>query len=283
MIALPASPYPWRESLATAARMFQRPAPWTGATRGGIALGAGEARARVIFAGDVLPVRTSRVTLNADLVAWFAGADAVVANLEGILTERPWLPFLQKHTPATLDALARLAPPDRWRLGLANNHAGDYGRDAFDAHVAALRTAGFAPFGMVEVPTVTVGAVSVTTWTAWQNRPSPWVATAPTPPGPGWSVASPHQGAEFVRGPGEAAPGFAATLAHHAHLAGDVGVQDGRLVAASLGNLLTEVKVPPMGEGLLVSVTIGDAGPIAADWARIAITRAWGRVEVRLA
>ena len=263
--------------------MFRAPEPWNGATRGSAGLADRAPTARIVFAGDILPVRTSTVTLDADVIAFFAGADAVVANLEGILTERAWLPFLQKHTPATFDVLAQLAPPATWALGLANNHAGDYGEAAFEAHVERVEALGFRTFGRGAAPTLRIGDLTVTAWTAWQNRPSPWVATAPTlPEGRGWKVAFPHHGREFVRDPAVAVPGFDATFAHHAHLAGAVEVGPTTL-SASLGNLLTEVKVPPMGEGLVIAVELDDIGPIALSWTRIAITRAWGRVHLRLA
>lgn len=281
MLDLPASPYPWRESLAAATRMFRAPPPWSGPPSGARRVADRPAAARLVFAGDVLPVRTSTVTVSDEVIAAFAGADAVVANLEGILTDRPWLPFLQKHTPRTFDVLTQLAPPGRWWLGLANNHAGDYGEAAFEAHVAAVEARGFRTFGRASTPTITpVPGVTITTWTAWQNRPSPWVATAPMPAPPGWRVAYPHHGREFVRDPAAPVPGFDASFGHHAHLAGDVSVIDGQIGVASLGNLLTEVKVPPMGEGLVVAVDLDADGPIALRWTRLAITRAWGRVHV---
>ncbi len=279
MIRLPRSPYPARELAGFAWRM------WAGAPTPELKAGALDAEvvlaaeapvtARVVVLGDVMPLMWRRLEVAPDVAAAIGRADHVVANLEGVFTDAPWFPFLQKHLPSVLDRLAALAPPSRWVLGVANNHAPDYGPQAFEATLRRLEAGGFAHVGATARPRVTLRpGVTVTAWTEWANGPAPMVARRDpgAPAEPGVHLAFPHWGHELERraraGQRARVPsGYALIAGHHSHLPQPLErLDDGRVVAWSLGNFATEVKLRDMGEGALLelSLTEVDGAPALA-------------------
>ena len=200
---LPRSPYPLRETLGVLRRMFS-PLP-AGAPRSCThLLDPHLAPTRWIgFVGDIMPLRWREARISPRVSDFFAGCDRVVGNLEGIVTDEPWFPFLQKHTPAIFPYLARVAPTGKWVLGVANNHAPDYGDRGFGGTLAAIDAAGMEHVGSATRPRVDLGGgVTVTAWTEWTNGDTSCVPTRdPGPPASsGLHVAFPHWGYEFDDG-----------------------------------------------------------------------------------
>jgi poly-gamma-glutamate capsule biosynthesis protein CapA/YwtB (metallophosphatase superfamily) len=115
----------------------------------------------LVFGGDLFLARKFNEVVH-DPAAWggvfsgelgrlLAGADAVVFNAEGVVSGGG--EFSSKHE---LDPFMYRAHPDAVRilrrfgvdaLCVANNHSGDYGKDAFLEMLDRLRAAGIAPFG----------------------------------------------------------------------------------------------------------------------------------------
>ena len=261
---LPRSPYPLGETLGVLRRMFG-PLP-AGAPRSRtLLLDPRLAPTRWIgFVGDIMPLMWREARVSPRVSDFFADCDHVVGNLEGIVSDEAWFPFLQKHTPAIFPYLARVAPAGRWVLGVANNHAPDYGDRGFTGTLAAIDAAGMQHVGSAARPRVDLGGgVTVTAWTEWTNGHTSCVPTRdPGPPAPsGLHVAFPHWGYEFERAPREgqrrALPaGYSAVVGHHSHVPQDPEVVDGRLVAWSLGNFFSEVRLPTMGQGALLKIGI---------------------------
>jgi poly-gamma-glutamate capsule biosynthesis protein CapA/YwtB (metallophosphatase superfamily) len=210
--------------------------------------------------------------------AFFAGCARVVGNLEGIVTGERWLPFLQRHSVDVFDALAAVAPADRWVLGVANNHAPDYGDAGLDATVRAIEDAGMSAVGTVERPRIELAPrVELTAWTEWTNGFTARVPTRdPGPSGASWlQIAFPHWGYEFERTPRPGAraalpAGYDVVVGHHSHVPQAVEIVDGRLVAWSLGNFCTDVPLATMGEGALLKLGLATR---AAGAPRVVVAR----------
>jgi hypothetical protein len=122
--------------------------PWL-YLRDGRALAVGEAVVEVIAVGDVMLGRgvAGAVDPLSGVAPWLRRADLALGNLECVVagagTPRPG-PY-RLRAPASVAATLRDAGFDV--LGLANNHALDYGPAGLAETVARLQAAGIAPLG----------------------------------------------------------------------------------------------------------------------------------------
>ncbi len=232
---------------------------------------------RVVFVGDLLPLPRRGVRASDGVRRLLAGADLLVGNLEGTLATGP-LPRVfmgQTHTPALLDFLAELAPPERTVLTCANNHAGDYGRAAFEASLRRVEDTGIRTLGRATTPSLTPHPMLFLTGaTAWSNRPGEPVARldrVPVPPAPGGSlsVLCPHWGWELEAYPRPAQIAAARRLlerwdlivGHHSHCPQPVSAEavrgETRLVAWSLGNFTAPFALGHHRRGLILTLRLG--------------------------
>jgi poly-gamma-glutamate capsule biosynthesis protein CapA/YwtB (metallophosphatase superfamily) len=171
------------------------------------------------------------------------------------------------------------APASKWCLSVANNHAGDFGEQDYRETLSQIARQGMRAFGDRAAPDLELfPGVVVHSWTEWQNRPSPWVRTSPPQRqerGGQLTIAYPHWGYEYERKPRESQrtpAGYGLIVGHHPHFSQPIErLTDGRVVAWSLGNFVTEVKLASMGEGAILKVGINDDSTIA--WARHAQIR----------
>lgn len=289
------TPYGLRETLGVLGRMVTGPRSANPAAVESLPeesrLNPVQPGARIAFVGDVMATSAAllgrRHTLRRrlyplevgdGLVAAVAGCDALVANFEGVLSDRPRFFVDQAHHPSILESLAKLFPPARTFLCLANNHAADFGRAAFDATVDALGRAGFVVFGTAARPAAEVApGVTVVGGTAWSNRPCDFVARLDQSAGaarPGHAnVLFPHWGFELEAFPrrdtvalaGRLAEQFEAIVGHHSHTPQPVSAlagADGRVrpVAYSLGNFCFGNAVAHYSSGLLLTLEVGKTG-----------------------
>ncbi len=219
------------------------------------------------FVGDIMPLMWRGARFSPEVIAFFSDCEAVVGNFEGILSEEAWFPFLQRHTPAIFAHLQQIAPLENWIVSVANNHAPDYGAAGFERTLAFLderqvRWVGTRARPQIELrPRITLSA-----WTEWTNGKTTLVPLRDpgAPKGAGLHIAFPHWGYEFERTPRAdqrraLPPGYDLIVGHHSHLPQKPELIDGRLVAWSLGNFVTEVKLRTMGEGALLKVGLADA------------------------
>ena len=283
---LPRTPYSLRETLGTFRRMFGPLPAGTPRACTFVLDPALPATRWIGFVGDIMPLMWRAARVDPGVVSFFADCERIVGNLEGIVSDEAWFPFLQKHTPAIFTYLAEVAAPAKWVLSVANNHAPDYGDPGFFSTIRAIEAAGMTPLGMRERPRIDLGGgVTVTAWTEWTNGRTTRVPTRDpgAPPTPGAHIAFPHWGYEFERAPRSnqrsALPrGYGAIVGHHSHVPQDPEVVDGRVVAWSLGNFFSEVRLPTMGQGALLKLgiaceTSGIARIVSARSQPIALAR----------
>jgi hypothetical protein len=274
-----AQPYPAREALYWLVKNLTGPrrchVPFAALARD-VVLNPIVPRLTVAFVGDVLPTRHATISVAPEVQAFIRAADWLVANLEGPVVEGPvpWVFMGQPHTPAILDFLGALAPPERTVLLCANNHAADYGRRVHERSQAFLRRHGVLCAGDRSAATVSLTAeVAVTAGTAWSNQRQDFLAPLPAvpPAGPMFQVLSPHWGYELEAVPrrwqihhGERwLQAWDAVIGHHSHtpqpitasLAGAIG----RPIAYSLGNFTFAYDLAHHRHGRILSLEIGPA------------------------
>ena len=232
---------------------------------------------RVVFVGDLLPLPRRGIRASDGVRRLLAGADLLVGNLEGTLATGP-LPRVfmgQAHTPALLDFLAELVPPERTVLTCANNHAADYSRPLFDASLQRVEDTGIRTLGRATAPSLTLHPMLVlTSATAWSNRPGEPVARLdrvpiPAVPEGALSVLCPHWGWELEAYPRPAQiatarrmlEGWDLIVGHHSHCPQPVSAEvvrgESRLVAWSLGNFTAPFTVGHHRRGLILTLSLG--------------------------
>jgi poly-gamma-glutamate capsule biosynthesis protein CapA/YwtB (metallophosphatase superfamily) len=130
--------------------------PWL-FLRDGQDLAAGESLASLIAVGDVMLGRDVPADPSPwqEVAGWLPAADLTLGNLEAVLTDEtsPRSAPAGEPQPIILRAGPEQAYPLSMAgfdiLGLANNHALDYGPVGLSDTVAALQGAGLAPIGLL--------------------------------------------------------------------------------------------------------------------------------------
>jgi poly-gamma-glutamate synthesis protein (capsule biosynthesis protein) len=230
---------------------------------------------RCLFVGDLMHTRGGIVPgIDPGVRRLFSRADLVVGNCEGTLGEAPvgTLPLIHRERMSVaflVELMRRLGhDPRRWVLSVANNHAGDRGREGLDATADALRglgatTAGLRRSHRPSVSTVDVAGLrlGIVAWTEWINHDV--FASGPGPIRGGdianqdWPalkarlgldglIAAPHWDREFHHFPAPAtrrlarslaAGGFDVVAGHHPHVLQPLELIGDVPCLYSLGNL----------------------------------------------
>lgn len=296
-------PYPWPEALGWLAKNVFGPTRDHGDLTSSIGpevrVDAITPNLTVAFVGDILPLAGRRFSVGEDVKAFFDGAALLVGNLEGTLIDgRPPRAFLgQAHTPATLDFLADLFPPDRTLLTCANNHAGEYGWAHFTRSQGMLEDRGFCVIGRADEPAVLLnGQVLIAAGTAWFNRPCAYVSRIDAlghcaGVDAAFRIVCPHWGYELEAYPRPAQIAQAhrllgrwdAIVGHHSHwpqpVAFETSTAGRRLVAYSLGNFTFGLKLGKHLRGTILRLELGPRAD--GRWAVGRIQ--WRRTRIRLA
>lgn len=259
---VPLSPYPVDEFVSMVRRRFSSPPPRPASLDRDLRFRDGSPQRTIGFVGDICPLFGREAHFGAGVRSFLADCDVVVGNFEGIFSDRAWKPFLMKHTPDILPALAQLHPLEQWVVSIANNHATDFGAADLERTIRRLDHHGIRWLGTASRPRLRLADdVTLTAWTWWLNRPGDGVARRDpgAPSTPGLHVAFPHWGYEHVRQPrpDQTPPeGYTLTVGHHTHLPQPFEHDDGRLVAWSLGNFVTGKQLSILGEGALLKVNV---------------------------
>lgn len=260
---VPFSPYPLGEFLPMVWRRFTPPPPPPEPLTHDLVLDDAAPAFWIGLVGDVCPLFGRDAVFGPGVHAFFSDCTHMVGNFEGVLSDKPWRPFLMKHDAGIFDVLADLHRLDGWTLSLANNHAADFGPEDLGRTIQAMERRGIRWLGTRERPRITLReGITLTTWTWWSNRPTEAVAQQDpgAPEHPGLHIAYPHWGFEHERTPRptQALPeGYALTAGHHTHLPQPFApTTDGRLVAWSLGNFITGKRLRVLGEGLLLKIGV---------------------------
>jgi hypothetical protein len=252
---------------------------------------------RLVFAGDLMPLRGWAVPeVDPAIRAVVASADVFVANCEGPVSEKPartGVPGFRREraTVAWLrDVLAALgADSGRTVLSVANNHALDRGRAAFERTVALLRDEGVTVTGTGDkAPIVSVGGqpAAFIGWTEWMNRDD---GVGPTRgdavrelaidarSAAATVVGLPHWGLEMSHVPRDAELETARSLVeagvdlvcgHHPHVVQPMQQVEDALCAYSLGSLTGPASFLPAAARLsgLLTVALAPGDGRLSGW-----------------
>ncbi len=249
-----------------------------------------EPRYSLGFAGDILMMFNRPLHFDASVQAFFAGCTHIIGNMEGVITDLPKEGPDQKHTPDIMDTLARLAPPERFYLSMANNHTGDFGEVACRQSAARFKEFGFHVFGLDQSPWIDLNEqIRIVTGTQWTNRKANYLARLEEPTrhlrDGAMNILFPHWGYEMECYPratqvaqmNQWLASFDAVVGHHSHLPQPVTALDTahgrRLAAYSLGDFCFGVAykhVPVLKHfpyGLMLKASVGPRLDAPHQWA----------------
>jgi len=229
----------------------------------------------VLFTGDWMPTGGRAIRFGEELLRFFAPADLVVANFEGVSVQPGRSVVMQQvHGKETLDALTSLSVPNRIVLSCANNHAADHGYKVFAAHFDYLESLGFQVVGSSDRPVVQpLPGVRLAALTQWSNHSGPYLASLEMAAAIGdardFNVLYPHWGFELELFPRPEMVELARHLlsrwdmimGHHSHTPapvaglGPAGVR--RPVAFSLGNFVSSSRMRKNRWGIVCRAFLG--------------------------
>ena len=269
--------------------------PWL-YLRGGEPLAPGERAVTVIAAGDVMlgrAVATEAAPL-AGIAPLLRTADLTVGNLECVVSDQGVARPGPYRLRAPLAAIASLRSAGFDVLGLANNHALDYGPMALAQTATRLRWAGIDTVGAGPSPEAAlkpvirqVGALEFA-FLAFNAVPDP----EDSPSDGGWTraewdreramaavaaaraqadavIVSVHWGYEYEQSPDPAqremarallSAGADLVIGHHPHVVQDTEASEGGFVAYSLGNLVFDQQQGETQEGLALRAVFDARG-----------------------
>lgn len=233
----------------------------------------------VAFLGDIMMIPGQRLTFDDELKDFLSGADYLVGNFEGTITEMRRGLLGSKHSKQILVDLKDLFPPERTILTNANNHTCDYPLEELNRSIELQKQHGFVPIGLKEQPAVMLdGKINVVNVTRWSNKPCSYLAEfddvdSTYDEDAAFNLLSPHWGYEMQLYPNPAQIAQAKELlhqwdmivGHHSHVPQVITAYqtdaDSRLVAYSLGDFCTFAKLDKYLYGIVVKAEIGpDAG-----------------------
>ncbi len=209
-----------------------------------------EPQLRLAFLGDLLPGHKYRYQLGEHLHEFLSGADYLVLNLEGVVADRSPVLNALRHEPWILTFLADVFPPEQTVLLCANNHAADCGVSVFDRFYEDLRARGFHVVGRRDEPFLLLPqGVQLANGSEWLNVRRPCItrldeAAVVDRHGAKFRILCPHWGLEMALYPSprqverarRLLEGWDLIVGHHPHCPQPIAIEQGRLVAYSLGN-----------------------------------------------
>lgn len=123
--------------------------------------------------GDVMMMFGHALIMDQSVKSFFAECDAMLLNMEGVITDHKKRGPDQKHDPQIIQQLATLFRPDQTWLSFANNHSADFGREECFTSIEHFKAAGFHCFGTAEKPYADIHPnLRVITGTQWSNKPT---------------------------------------------------------------------------------------------------------------
>ena len=227
----------------------------------------------LVFTGDFLNICKGAIQFDEAFTTVVAASDYLVVNLEGMICNAPKVGlFAQRNVLSTFEQLVGLKPKDKVIISVANNHAADFGREAFHQCVAGLVGQGYQVIGTQAKPGIVLNDdLSLTATTEWSNQRSDYLPAIKdvVPPMAKFNILYPHWGNELESFPRPTQVDRAKELirtwdmivGHHPHVPQPVTAypvgQHQRLVAYSLGDFATNYSDPKLLYVLVVRAEIG--------------------------
>jgi hypothetical protein len=231
---------------------------------------------RIAFLGDILGTGHKSLVTGPRIKTFLSNCDYLVGNFEATITAAPG-PFMsQRHRTQILDALCDLFPPEKTFLGVANNHAADFGYEIWSQSIATIKHRGFNVFGSAASPYVDIGDdIRIIGSTQWSNLPCAYVPfqqnAVASIDSSRFNILFAHWGYELELYPrpevisegNKLIRKFDALVGHHSHCPQPVTTIDGgkdginKLLAYSLGNFCTAAKMEQYLYGEILKIELG--------------------------
>lgn len=231
----------------------------------------------IVFLGDFMPLGRFNLLLSDTIKEFVGTADTLVVNLEGVITEEKRLLALS-HDLEVLKVIQSLNAHNIL-INVANNHASDFGREAFAQQLRLLRKEGFDIVGYDTSPFILNDQFLFEASSLWSNQSIDTVPrfsltdSAPSPSKKGYyNMFLPHWGYEMELFPRAEQilyaeellqKGWDAVIGNHPHCPQPVEVHEQKVVAYSLGNFCYSNSNPNhwYGMALKLSFRLGASLP----------------------
>jgi len=234
--------------------------------------------------GDIMDMMGYHWIPGDDLKQFFGQCDYLLGNFEATIV-KPTLKqpkgviynTAQRHDENIISSLRDLFDPKKTYLSLANNHAGDFGQEAFERSVRLLDQNGFHVFGLAETPYVDVNThIRIIAGSQWSNQVCNYISPLDSlEKSRGFidqghfNVLYPHWGYELELYPrpeiieqGERyVEQFDAIIGHHSHIPQPLAQANHNaaktIVAYSLGDICTRAPYKKYRYGIALKFAVG--------------------------
>lgn len=220
------------------------------------------------FLGDIMPSKGRTIVLSDSLQACLTASDAVVVNLEGVITNQQRA-FALTHDHHIVHFIRGLTP-NQVIVNVANNHSSDFGSDAFEKQMQLLLQEGFQVLGCPHYEYLVHQQVLLYAASYWSNQKIDTslrfsfekVLDAPSGNAT-FNLFLPHWGYEMELHPHPKQVlyaqqllqrGWDGIIGNHSHCPQSMQLIDNKLVAYSLGNFCYANANPNHWFGLMVQL-----------------------------
>lgn len=233
----------------------------------------------ICFVGDIMNLMGKNLEFEDSVTEIIKSCDYLVGNFEGVIYEGRknkgvLLACEQRLNRNVTFHLRALFPAERTFLGLANNHAADFGKEPFISNVSFLEDEGFRTFGWKEKPFIDIDdSIRIIAGTTWSNQRCDFFEslenviqhadTAKT------NILFIHWGYEHEANPRpeivsygqKMLDRFQIIVGHHSHFPQAISLEEHKgekiPICYSLGNFFTGCSKPHMGHGKILRVRFG--------------------------
>ncbi|MHA1266019.1 MAG: CapA family protein [Candidatus Helarchaeota archaeon] len=227
------------------------------------------------FLGDIMQMKRKKLQIGSSVKDFLRGVDYLIGNFEGTISGGKKVFMAQAHTAQILETLSTLFPPERFVLGCANNHSGDFGWTEFNKSYELLKEQGFLTIGRKDEPRIIlekqVNVVSCTIWSNQKCRYVPYFEEAEKAFDEqiNFNVLFPHWGYEQQLYPNPSQIALAQQLltkwdlivGHHSHCPQPITAYEiearQKAVSYSLGDFCTHLNLKKYRFGIILKLTIG--------------------------
>ncbi|MHA1278720.1 MAG: CapA family protein [Candidatus Helarchaeota archaeon] len=229
------------------------------------------------FLGDIMQMREKEIRINPDVTKFFEDVDYLIGNFEGIISTKQKAVFMaQRHSEKIIATLKDLFPSNRFILGCANNHSGDFGWNEFNKSYEMLKDQGFLTIGRRDEPFILLeGKVGISNCTNWSNQPeTPYIRYLSEInnlrcPQAKFNILFPHWGYEVQLYPNPKQIALAKTIlkqwdmivGHHSHCPQPLTAYTlngiSQVVAYSLGDFCVGINLKKYQWGIVTKMTLG--------------------------
>lgn len=131
---------------------------------------------RLAFIGDIMDLGHKYMEISPPLKDFIQDTDFLIGNFEATITNAKPRGMDQVHDEKVVEGLKQLYQPSKTFLSVANNHAGDFGKEIFEDSLQILIDTGFNLFGNADSPTIDpTPNIHLVAGTQWSNRPCDYI------------------------------------------------------------------------------------------------------------